>query len=207
MTVDGDDGFFSVAHRQRACRDFAPEPVPDALVTAVLGAAVRAPSAENAQPWEFVVVHEAETKATIVGAMRDAWDHGARAYAEPRLSPRVFADVENGVRSGLAAAPLLVVVAADTERVHPDAVGASLFPAIQNLLLAATALGLGSALTTLAVTRGAAVAEAVGLPEGVVPVAVLPLGYPARPLGPGRRRPLETVAHRERFGRPWDSPG
>ena len=180
--------------------------MPDALVTAVLAAAVRAPSAENAQPWEFVVVREEETKAAIVQAMRDAWDRGAREYAEPRLSPEVFADVETGVRSGLAGAPLLVVVAADTARVHPDAVGASLFPAVQNLLLAATALGLGSALTTLAVTAAPRSPRRSDCPKASCRSRWSPWAIPrarsARaPAPPRRRRPPRALRP------PLDPPG
>jgi nitroreductase len=80
---------------------------------------------------------------------------------------------------------------------------ASVFPAIQNLLLAATALGLGSSLTTLPLVFGADLATIVALPAEVLPMAVIPLGWPARPLSPPRRLPLAEKAHRETFGTPW----
>ena len=195
--------FFEVVARQRAYRTFGPEPVPDEAVERVLAAATRAPSAENAQPWAFVVVRDPATRAVVTGAMKAAWEAGARDYSVGRLAPQLLAAVDGGVRQGLETAPVLVVVAVDTERVHPAAVGPSIFPAVQNLLLAATALGLGSTLTTLGLGRGGVVADAVGLPGAMLPVAVVPLGYPTERLGLGRRRPLAEVAHRERFGQPW----
>ena len=81
-----------------------------------------------------------------------------------------------------------------------------MYPAIQNLLLAATALGLGSALTTLPLAGGG-LAELLALPEAVQPMAVVPLGWPARPLGPPRRAPVADKAFRQRYGSPWAPPG
>jgi nitroreductase len=80
---------------------------------------------------------------------------------------------------------------------------ASVFPAIQNLLLAATALGLGSSLTTLTLAFGDQLASITGLPDEVLPMAVIPLGWPARPLSPPRRLPVRDKTHRDSFGNPW----
>ena len=115
----------------------------------------------------------------------------------------MFADVERGATGGIAAAPVHVVVAADTERGSERTVPSSIFPAVQNLLLAATALGLGTALTTIAIGYRAELAALLALPEPVVPVAVIPLGHPARPLGPPRRDPFAQHTHRDRYGTPW----
>ena len=98
---------------------------------------------------------------------------------------------------------MLIVVAADTERGLPVTVPASTFPAIQNLLLAAGALGLGRALTTITTGFADELRAAVELPEHVVPVAVIPLGFPERPLGPPRRDPFRHHTHRDRYGEPW----
>ncbi len=76
-----------------------------------------------------------------------AWEESGRAFSEPRLSPELLADVDRGATGGFAAAPVQIVVCADTERGLEATVASSIFPAVQNLLLAATALGLGSALT------------------------------------------------------------
>jgi nitroreductase len=194
--------FFEVAARQRACRRFSDEPVPDALLARILRAATMAPSAENRQPWVFVVVRGEAARAEIGRLNRVAWEGGGRAHSEGRLSPALLADVEYGATGGLAGAPVLVVVGADTVRCLPATVGSSVFPAVQNLLLAATAVGLGSALTTLATVLADDLRVLLSLPASVAPVAVVPLGWPAAPLGPPRREPLSSKVHAERFGIP-----
>lgn len=195
--------FFEVAHAQRACRSFCPEPIDDATVERVLEAATFAPSAENRQPWVFVVVRDAERRAAIGDLTRRAWVCGGRTHSERRLSKSLLDDVDRGARGSVAAAPVLVVVGGDTSLVDRRVLEASVFPAVQNLLLAARALGLGSALTTLPLVFGDELAELVNFPFEVRPMAVIPLGWPARPLGPARRAPLSEKAHRETFGNPW----
>lgn len=198
-----DTDLFAVVRSQRACRAFADTPVADELVARVLDAAVHAPSAENGQPWEFVVVRDAQRRADIGALMARAWEAHGRAHSEGRLTPALLADVDAGLTGGIAAAPVLVVVAADTRRGLRATIASSMFPAVQNLLLAATAVGLGSALTTIATAYAAELRELVGLPEVLDPVAVVPLGVPARPLGPPRREPFAAHTHRERYGTPW----
>jgi nitroreductase len=194
---------FEVVHRQRACRTFAEDPVGDDAVEKVLDAATFAPSAENRQPWVFVVVREDDRRRAIGALTRQAWEGGGRAHSEGRLSPSLLADVETGAQGGVAGAPVLIVVCGDTRLGDRRVLEASIFPAIQNLLLAATALGLGSSLTTLPLVFGGELAQIVELPEEVIPMAVIPLGWPARRLGPPRRRPVAEKAHRETFDTPW----
>jgi nitroreductase len=195
--------FFDVVRAQRACRSFRPEPVPDEVVEQLLEAATHAPSAENRQPWVFVVVRDDRQRAELGELTRRAWEGGGRRHSEPRLAPGLLADVDHGATGGVAAAPVVVVVCGDTEAVSPTVLEASVYPAVQNLLLAAGALGLGSALTTLPLAFGADMARVLGLPEALRPMAVVPIGPPARPLGTPRRRPVSEVAHRERFGAGW----
>jgi nitroreductase len=194
---------FEVVRSQRAHRRFTDDPVPDAVVEQVLEAATFAPSAENRQPWVFVVVREPARRARIGDLVRRAWEGGARDHSAGRLPAAMLADVDEGATGGLAGAPVVVVVGADTGDVHPRALEASIFPAVQNLLLAASALGLGSALMTLPLAFPGELAEIVGLPEQVRPVAVVPLGVPARRLGPPRRQPVSAKAHREHYGAGW----
>jgi nitroreductase len=203
VTDPPDADFFELVRHQRACRAFSDAAVPDALVARVLEAATYAPSAENRQPWELVVVRDADTRATIGELTRRAWEGRGREHSRDRLDPHTFADVDRGATGGIAGAPVLVVVGGNTDRGLPVTIPSSLFPAIQNLLLAANAVGLGSALTTITTGYADELREAVGFPEAVVPVAVVPLGYPARPLGPPRRDPFTAHTHRDRFGRAW----
>ncbi len=195
--------FFEVVHTQRAARSFLPDDVDDATVARILTAATHAPSAENSQPFVFVVVRDAGQRAAIGALTARIWEGGARALEEQRLSPAFLRDVHHGATGGVAAAPVLVVVCGDTRLTYPEAMGASVFPAVQNLLLAAHALGLGSTLTTLPVLGGNELADLVGLPPEIVPVAVIPLGHLAGPLGPPRRHPLPEKAHLNHYGTPF----
>jgi nitroreductase len=192
---------------QRACRQYTSEPVPEGDLAAILEAATHAPSAENRQPWVFVVVRDPDTHGTITDLTRRLWEAGGRAHAERSLTPRFFAAVDEFMTGGYGGAPVLVVVAGDSRGGLPFPVLAgSVFPAVQNLLLAAAALGYGSALTTLATAEPLALAAAVGLPEGIRPLAVVPVGRPATRLGPPRRRPVDEVAHLDRYGHPFSGP-
>jgi len=195
---------FDVVHAQRACRSFASTPLPDDVVGRVLDAATFAPSAENRQPWVFVVVRDDATRARIHDLTARAWERGGRDYAVQRLEPGLLADVDHGIAGGgYRAAPVLIVVAADLTRAHPATVPASIFPAVQNLCLAAQALGLGSALTTLTTTLSDELAAVVELPDTVAAQAVVPLGYPSRRLGPPRREPFAQHTFRDRYGVGW----
>jgi nitroreductase len=197
--------FFEVVHTQRAARSFLPDDVDDATVARILTAATHAPSAENSQPFVFVVVRDAALRAAIGELTARLWEGGAKALEEQRLSPAFLRDVHRGATGGIAAAPVLVVVCGDTRLTYAKAMDASIFPAVQNLLLAAHAVGLGSTLTTLPVLGGDELAGLLGLPPEVVPVAVVPLGHLPAPLGPPRRRPLPEVAHLDRYGTPFPS--
>jgi nitroreductase len=196
--------FFEIALRQRACRDYRDEPVPDDDIERILEAATHAPSAENTQPWVFVVVRDEATRLRLAELTQRVWNAGARDQSMARLDAKLAADVDAGIERGLGGAPVVVVVGADTSGgVHPKAVASSIFPAVQNLLLAANALGYGSALTTLTAAAGDDLRAIVDLPAHVTPMAVIPLGRPARPLGPPRRRAVSESTHRDQFGRPW----
>jgi nitroreductase len=188
---------------QRAYRELRSDPVPDALIEQILEAATHAPSAENLQPWHFVVVTDEATRATIGQMTWETWDGGGRAYAESHLAPRMLADVEAWAAGGLAAAPVHIVVCGDARRVPETLLPSSIYPAVQNILLAAISLGLGSLLSTLPVFFGTGFSDLLGLPDHVKPMALVPVGYPARLLGPGRREPVAAKTHRDRWGQPW----
>jgi nitroreductase len=195
--------FFDVVHRQRACRDFATDDVPGDLLAQVLDAATFAPSAENKQPWEFVVVKQEETRTRIAELTKHVWQGGARDYEEKHLDARILADVDKGTAEGFARAPVVVVVCGNAQNAFETTLPSSVYPATQNLLLAATAIGLGSALTTLATAMSKELVQALQLPEPVKPMAVVFLGWPAKKLGPPKRISFRDKTHRDRFGQPF----
>jgi nitroreductase len=189
---------------QRACRAYLADPVPLADLEQILRAATHAPSAENSQPWVFVVVTDPERRAAVSEVTAGLWRDVARAYAEATLVPAMFDEADRFMTTGYGGAPALVIAAGDGRQGTPTAqLASSIYPALQNLLLAAAALGYGSAMTTLATYKTDELAVAIELPEGIRPFAVVPIGRPARPLGPPRRRPVAEVAHLERFGTPF----
>ena len=197
--------FFDVVQTQRAARSFLPDDVDDATVARILTAATHAPSAENSQPFVFVVVRDPAVRAAIGELTARLWEGGAKALEAQRLSPAFLRDVDRGATGGVAGAPVLVVVCGDTRLTYAQAMDASVFPAVQNLLLAAHAVGLGSTLTTLPVLGGDELGTLLGLPSEVVPIAVVPLGHLPAPLGPPRRQPLHEKAHLNRYGTPFPS--
>lgn len=197
--------FFDVVLSQRAARSFTSQDVDDATVARILTAATHAPTAENSQPFVFVVVRDPAIRASIGEITAQIWQGGARELETGRLSPAFLADVDQGAMGGCAAAPVLVVVAGDTRLTFAESLDSSLFPAVQNLLLAAHALGLGSTLTTLPTLGGNGLSELLDLPPEVRPVAVIPLGHLPKPLGPPRRLPISEKAHLNRYGVPFTS--
>jgi nitroreductase len=195
--------FFDVVLSQRAARSFTSEDVDDDTVARILTAATHAPTAENSQPFVFIVVRDPEIRSTIGAITARVWEGGARDLETGRLSPAFLRDVDQGAMGGVAKAPVLIVVAGDTRLTFAETLDSSLFPAVQNLLLAAHALGLGSTLTTLPVLGGNDLSEALDLPPEIRPVAVVPIGHHARPLGPPRRLPISQKAHLNRYGVPF----
>jgi nitroreductase len=214
--------FFDVVDTQRAIRRFLPDPVPDALLARVLRAATRAPSARGAEPWGFVVVRDAEARRAIGRDYLAAWELAARTTTDLdtdqdlKTAPhygRMMRGVDVLART-LADVPVLIVCCLDHARLGPIADGsgglrapgaayASILPAVQNLLLAARALGLGTTLTTLHRAFDVELRARLALPAPVEPVALVPLGYPRDRFGPTRRRPLAEVAFAERWGAPF----
>lgn len=189
-----------VIRSQRAHRAFATDEIADDVLEMILEAGTYAPSAENSQPWVFVVVRDSARRAAIHDVVEQLWGK-VRESTRERLSQELFDDVERGVAGGgYRTAPLLVVVCADLRRTFESTAPASVFPCIQNMLLTATALGLGSALTTLAAHDSSGMRELLDLPAEIMPVAVVPIGWPARPLGRPRREPVARHTRYERYG-------
>jgi nitroreductase len=198
-----DAGFFEVVLNQRAHRALRPDPVPEALIEQILTAGTHAPSAKNCQPWRFVVVQDPEIRRQIGEGARAAWEGFAKATHADQTDP-MFLAVDRWATGGLAEAPVILVLCGDTTILPLDQMGSSIYPAAQNILLAAAALGLGSLMSSLPLyAPGGAFARILGLPDHIVPLATLPIGYPARPLGRPRRRPIAELTSRDRFGVRW----
>jgi nitroreductase len=196
-----------VMRAQRACRRFDPDgEVLDSHIEQMLQSAVHAPSAENTQPWSFVVVRDADTRKLLADWWTETWNAGGGDFIKQSLDDRVLVnDLEYGFnRGGFAAAPVVIVVCADTERVPEIYAPSSIYPAVQNLLLAAADLGYGSCLTTGLTTFGVdRVRERLALPDTLLPMAAVYLGPSAKKLTPPRRRPALDVTYREKFGVAW----
>lgn len=180
------------------------EPVPEERIEQLLEAAIHAPSAENRQPWVFIVVREAAVRAQIAALVREVWTDGVREYTRQQLSPRFFAGVERWATTGLEAAPVIIIVCGDATLCPEVLLPSSIFPAVQNLLLAAQALGLGSLLSTLPVIAEERLRPILALPPHIKPLAAVPIGRPAQRLGPARRVHFSAKTFSDRYGNPWN---
>ncbi len=170
---------FEAIRIRRSTRAFSDEEVPETEVEKLLDAARLAPSAGNIQPWEFVVVREAETKRRLAEAALDQYF--------------------------IAEAPVVIVVCADEDRSARGygSRGVNLYciqdtaAAIENILLAACALGLGAC--WVGAFRELEVRRILNVPLGVRPVAIIPVGRPAERPRVRHERPLREMIHREAF--------
>jgi nitroreductase len=188
----GDMTLFEAIHTLRAIRTFKPDPVDDALIDQMLEAATRAGSGSNRQPWRFVVVKDQEIRSRL-GALHDGiGDSAARSGSE---------------RTPWAQVPVLIVVCSDRgsgePAMGPLAHAASILPAVQNLMLTARSLGIGTVLTTRWHARMEEIRAVLGLPETAAIHAVIPCGWPLDRFGPTNRRPVQDVAFRDRWGQVW----
>jgi nitroreductase len=205
---------------QRAIRRVLPDPVDDAVVLKCIELALRAPTAADGQNWEFIVVKDRRVKEKLAKRYRQGWtvQRGVvlrRALARDE-SIRKIARAMQWQIDHFTEIPVLVVAclrfgARDgrlpfVRMPHPAESGywGSIYPSVQNLLLAARAMGLGASLITLPLWSRASARRILGLPRAVTPCCIVPLGWPRGRYGPTTRRPVEEVAHRDAFGhRAW----
>jgi nitroreductase len=200
---------------QRAIRRLKPDPVDDAVVLHLIELALKAPSGSNAQNWEFVVVRDRAVKERLGRLNRLAWNLygglGGWLYRGDPQMQRIMKAVQ-WQADHFADVPVVVVacvrgVIPVFPRVAASSVYGSIFPSVQNLLLAARAAGLGAALITLPLWSTWLARRALGLPWTVTPCAVIPLGWPQGRYGPTTRRPVGEVVHLDRWGnRPFHQP-
>jgi nitroreductase len=206
MTAGHD--LFEILRTTRAMRRLAPDPVPDDLVRQILEAAVCAPSAGNQQRWCFLVVKDPEIKRRVQVYYRQALERViSPQYREGPLPPGVDRSAYERQHASVVhltehfhRAPVWIVPCLEDPWGPSRWSGASIYPAVQNILLAARALGLGATLTTRHLFSAAEVDEIFGLPAGLQSYAIIPIGYPLGKFGAVRRRPLSEVAFLDRWG-------
>jgi nitroreductase len=222
---------FEAIQTARMLRVLKPDPVPDALIERILEAATCAPSAGNAQAWSFIAVTDETQRRRLGDAYRRA-SVSVRDFYAAQGRPAHMSDAQFGriVRSGIhlhehmGEAPVIFLpcmlmiprtlpdsIPAETRaRMHGSyahVAAASVYPAVQNVILACRALGLGTCLTTNHFLVEDEVRAIVGLPDAYRVYAMMPIGWPVGRYGPVRRKPLPQVACRDRFGTPWTATG
>jgi nitroreductase len=219
-------GLFEAMYSARALRRFKPDPVPDEVMTRVLDAAIRAPSGSNAQGWLFMVVKDAEKRRQLGAIYNKASKILTALYAQrPRAAHFTEEQYQRFMSSvtylfeHMDEAPVLLLACLKSapgpasSGLRPEVQsamakaartqGASIYPAVQNIILACRAFGLGTVLTTIHAFFEDEVKAVVGLPAEVATYALMPIGYPRGKFGPVRRLPVNLVACLDSYGNPW----
>lgn len=198
------DAIFSL----RAMRRLKTDPIPAADLRYIVEAATMACSPGNRQAWRFLVITDREQKQRIARVYREL---GHRIIRDGELaSGRLDEAAEKVYRNAMVLvdnmqhAPALVLCCLEGRSVEGEIYQSSyyggIYPAIQNLMLAARSRGIGSTLTTLHKAREQDVKEILGIPENVATIALIPLGYPEGRWGRPQRKPPEEVTYWNRWG-------
>ena len=205
---------------QRAVRRVRPDAVDDAIVLRCIELALQAPTGSNGQNWEFVVVKDRAAKERLRVQYQRAWSLyggvGQRFTAAGRdeSMAKILRAVQWQVEH-FAEIPVVVVACLRGSRapfvplppVAESSYYGSIYPSVQNLLLAARAMGLGASLITLPLWSTTVVRRILGLPISVQPCCAIALGWPEGRYGPTTRKPVGDVVHLDRYGhRPWRAP-
>jgi nitroreductase len=200
----------------RAIRRYTAEPVTDEEILTCLRAAQQAPTGGNVQPQTYLVVTEPDVKAAIADLYRRAFDRYERSLPDPqfrtsedeaswrrtRASSRHLADhLDEAAALVVFLLPIIPWSPSDDE--GPMDIGplyASVYPAVQSFMVAARALEIGTALTTVIRIHTAELLDVLGVPEGFEVAALVPMGRPVGSFGVARRKPVEAVTHWQRYG-------
>ncbi len=199
-----------------ACRYYKPDPVASTLIAQVVDAARWAPSGGNRQPLRVIVVRSPEKKMALRDLYLPGWNGyvaGIRAGSVQLGAAQKILEAADHFARHMHEIPVMLVVCARLADVHPTdnqlgrlsiVGGASVYPAVQNMIIAAREAGLGSALTTLHCAVEPALKPLLGIPEDVSVAAVVTLGWPVKPF-PTKltRRPLVEMTFDETFGTPF----
>ena len=202
----------------RAVRRLRPDPIPDDVIRRVVQAAIWGPTGANAQPWRIVVVRDAAKKRKLEELYLGPWREYAKGHETllAKMPPAAREKQERMLRAAdhlanhLHEAPAILVFCfnpqlmaiTDTKLERPSVVGgASVYPSVQNVLLACRAEGLGCTLTTLLCMKEAEVKTLLAIPEDWGTCAFVPIGYPAaKGHGPLRRNPVEKMVFADSWG-------
>jgi nitroreductase len=223
-------GVFDAIYSARALRRLKPDPVSDQVIDRILDAAIRAPSAGNAQNWAFVVVRDGALRRGLGAIYRKASDIASAMYQARGRPPHLNEEQYRRLMSSgaylwdhMGDAPVLLLPCLydrpppprealpqamqaiyPRELAYSDRIrGASIYPAVQNIILACRALGLATLITTNHIRCEDEVKALLGIPEAVSTYALMPIGYPHGKFGPLARRPVAEVAYADRWGSPW----
>ena len=187
---------------------YKPDPVPREAIDKIIDAATKAPNGGNNQPWEFIVITDRNLITKVGQLYSDAWFEVLGATPPPNESP-VYRSARY-LAHHMPEVPAMILACVDhTRGSAPHTLGepivrgryaSSLWLAVQNLFLAARALGLGTRLTTAHLRREAEIKELLGIPDHVETMALIPLGYPRGNFGPTSRRPATEVTSYNRYG-------
>ena len=190
----------------RAMRRLKPDPVPPELINQILRAGTAAPPASNMYGWRFLVIRDQAIKDAVADRYRRRWhEAGGPAFrnaAPSRARYKQMLDACDYLADHLHEAPVWIVPCV-LGRTRTWEAGAGIYPAVQNMLLAARALGLGATLTTLFQYEEEDGEAMLGLPKDARSYAILPIGYPLGNFGPVAPVVLEDVVFVDRWGEKW----
>jgi nitroreductase len=217
----GELGLYDAMRTTRAVRRLRPDPIPEDVLRRVVEAAGWAPTGGNAQPWRVVVVRDSAKRRALQALYLPLWEAYAKhhrgllsaASGDVRERQERMLRAADHLANHLHEAPAILVFCFDPGAMaitdaglgRPSVVGgASVYPSVQNALLACRAEGLGCTLTTLLCAKEPEVKALLGIPDGWGTAAHVPVGWPAgRGHGPLRRRPVEKTAFADAWGNPF----
>ncbi len=216
-----DIGLYDAMSTLRAVRRLKPDPIPEAVLERVLKAATWAPTGGNTQPWRVILVQDEAKRRRLQELYIGPWKQYAKGHSAgiAHLEGEVRAKQERMIAAAdhlaehLHEAPAILVFCFEPGRMaitdagldRPSVVGGgSVYPAVQNALLACRAEGLGCTLTTLLCFAEPEVKSLLDIPDAWYTCAYVPIGYPSsKGHGPISRRPVAKMAFRDSWGEPF----